>query len=110
MTTTSACSDNPQVRLNQIALNVREAGVPTEVSQQRRLLHPGVLHQSSRERLCRQLAGGAADNYIALQKLKAAERAAAEADEVSLGGQIWDLVGWDRLPTDFLWDVRGSPS
>lgn len=46
----------------------------------------------------------AIDNYIALQRFKEAERAAKEASEVSIGGQIWAVVGWDS-PWDFVLDI-----
>lgn len=49
-------------------------------------------------------AKDAEDHYLELQRLKAESAAAREADEVSIGGQIWEVVGWDS-PTDFLWDV-----
>jgi hypothetical protein len=49
-------------------------------------------------------AKDAVDNYLALQAMKAAHRAAQAEPEVSIGGQIWDVIGWES-PTDFLWDV-----
>ncbi|MCY7280833.1 MAG: hypothetical protein LH610_08055 [Sphingomonas bacterium] len=93
-----------QARLNQIAHGVRV------VADQKSLNSDDY---SSRDFFVAVLNAGkygakeATDNYISLQKMKAAERAAqqeSEANEVSLGGQIWEVIGWDS-PTDFLVDV-----
>lgn len=46
----------------------------------------------------------AAANYVTLQRLKQAERAAHAANDISIGGQVWSVLGWDS-PTDFLKDL-----
>jgi hypothetical protein len=90
-----------QGRLNQIAYNVRDVA-------RRKCLNSDDYSPADFNgavlNACKYSAQEATDNYIALQKLKAAERAAREENEVSIGGQIWDVIGWDS-PTDFLWDV-----
>jgi hypothetical protein len=45
----------------------------------------------------------AISTYLMLQKLRAAQRAAG-GDELSIGGLIWDVIGWDS-PYDFLIDL-----
>lgn len=90
-----------QARLSQITFNVR--GVS-----QRRCLNSDDYNPRSFTaavmNACRISSQEATDNYISLQKLKEAERAAREANEVSIAGQIWDVIGWDS-PTDFLVDA-----
>jgi len=90
-----------QTRLNQIAFNAREVTA-------RQCLNSDDYGQgflfSAKFNAVGYSAQEAIDNYVTLQQLKEAERAARAANEVSIGGMIWDVIGWDS-PTDFLLDV-----
>lgn len=90
-----------QGRLNQIAYNTRDVsrrGCMNGDDYAPADFHVAVLNGAKLS------AKDATDNYLALQAMKAAARAAAAEPEVSIGGQIWDVIGWDS-PSDFLWDV-----
>lgn len=90
-----------QGRLNQIAHNARDVSRRSCLNRDDYApadFNAAVLNGA------RLSAKDATDNYVALQQMKAAYRAAQAEPEVSIGGQIWDVIGWDS-PTDFLWDV-----
>jgi uncharacterized protein YhaN len=93
-----------QVRLNQIANNVRGVAARKCLNSddyERIVFDLTVLNAS------RISATEAVDQHILIEQLKADERAAraeAEAAEPGILGTIWAVVGWDD-PLDFLWDV-----